>query len=244
MWSDGSPTDYLNWHRTGAQYFDRECGPEEASLPQNANGGCGQPDNASEEDGGEHEDCGELYPGFSGEWNVSCRTHSSVRNACLSHDGVVLHRTECAVQALQASVTIQSKLPSGLHSSQDVSDIVVDRPPQECLPVANAEPRYVRVDEEMGFADAQSYCREHFHDLASIHNAHENGLALLACQGGGTSAIMGEWADQGSYEDGGEAFYRGHTVTISEEGGLHWTVDDDVRACTFLNLCSMHDRTL
>ena len=61
VWTDGSPTDYYNWHRTGAATFTRACRPEEAALPQNAAGlpwpaGCGQPDNASEQAGGEHED--------------------------------------------------------------------------------------------------------------------------------------------------------------------------------------------
>ena len=61
VWTDRTPTDFYNWHRTGSASFTRACRPAEAALPQNAAGlpwaaGCGQPDNASGEAGGEHED--------------------------------------------------------------------------------------------------------------------------------------------------------------------------------------------
>lgn len=93
--------------------------------------------------------------------------------------------------------------------------------PQECQHVENAPTKYVRVDQEMDFEDAQAFCRANYHDLASIHNAQENAEALLACQGGGISAIIGDWADQG----GNSPFYGGSVVHISETPDLHWSVE-------------------
>lgn len=94
-------------------------------------------------------------------------------------------------------------------------------PPMECQPVVERDVRYVRVDQAMNFADAQAYCRANYHDLASIHNAQENAAALLACQGGGTSAIIGDWHDLGTTSP----FYGGSVVHITETGGLSWSVE-------------------
>ena len=96
-------------------------------------------------------------------------------------------------------------------------------PPMECQPVAERDVRYVRVDQALPFADAQAYCRNNFHDLASIHNAQENAAALLACQGGGTSAIIGDWQDLGN----NSPFYGGSTIHITETGGLAWSVESN-----------------
>ena len=62
-------------------------------------------------------------------------------------------------------------------------------PAEECVPVANAPSKYIRVDQTLSFDDARAYCQEHFHDLASIHNAHENAQAVLACEGGGVVRV-------------------------------------------------------
>ena len=91
-------------------------------------------------------------------------------------------------------------------------------PAEECVPVANAPSKYIRVDQTLSFDDARAYCQEHFHDLASIHNAHENAQAVLACEGGGVPAILGDWQDMTG------SFYGGSVVRISDD---HWSVDGD-----------------
>lgn len=64
--------------------------------------------------------------------------------------------------------------------------------PQTACPGA-AEDRYVLVDQAMSWAQAQSYCRSRYRDLASIHSADEEELARAKC---GTSATMNHCVDR------------------------------------------------
>jgi hypothetical protein len=122
------------------------------------------------------------------------------------------------------------------------------RPPaDECVPVPNAPGKYVRVDDPMSFDDAQAYCRAHFHDLASVHSAHENDAAVLACKSGGVSALTGDWVDPAA------DFYGGSIIHITEDANGEnptWSVDgntyvgDDILTATRIGngyLLNEHD---
>ena len=86
---------------------------------------------------------------------------------------------------------------------------------EECFPNPTADSKYVRVDQRMDQTAATAYCREHYHDLAAIHNVQENNAVLAACQNAGASALVGDWVDQTG------SFYQGSTITITEG---EWTV--------------------
>jgi len=49
-------------------------------------------------------------------------------------------------------------------------------------PGLEAESNFVGVDLEMEWPDAREYCRAHFHDLASVHNADENTAVAKVCE--------------------------------------------------------------
>ena len=46
----------------------------------------------------------------------------------------------------------------------------------------NGKRHFVVIDTRMTFGDAQTYCRQHHDDLASIHSAEQNLLVKQKCQ--------------------------------------------------------------
>ena len=75
----------------------------------------------------------------------------------------------------------------------------------------------------MNHDSAQDYCRQHFHDLASIHNVQENNAVMRACTSEGASHIIGDWTDPTG------SFYQGSTISITEAG---WTVTPGSCKCS------------
>eukprot|EP01046_Picozoa_sp_COSAG06_P007073 COSAG06_NODE_340_length_17187_cov_578.135475_1_plen_764_part_00 len=60
-------------------------------------------------------------------------------------------------------------------------------------PGFEAESNFVGVDLEMEWPDAREYCRAHYHDLASIHSAQENVLAVKECEKTRNHQLAGGW---------------------------------------------------
>ncbi|XP_059210141.1 macrophage mannose receptor 1-like [Centropristis striata] len=79
-----------------------------------------------------------------------------------------------------------------------------------CSDVTGQDVTFVLTDDHMTWAKAQSYCRKHHTDLASVRNQAENQKVqeLVQAAGGDRKAFIGLYRDSWKWSDGSNSSFR------------------------------------
>ncbi|KAK1899216.1 C-type mannose receptor 2 [Dissostichus eleginoides] len=77
-----------------------------------------------------------------------------------------------------------------------------------CFDVTGPSATFVLIKSKMTWTEAQSYCREHHTDLASVRNLAENQQLVELWSGGGYDAWIGLYRDSWKWSDGSNSSFK------------------------------------
>ncbi|KAK1898331.1 Aggrecan core protein [Dissostichus eleginoides] len=104
----------------------------------------------------------------------------------------------------------------GLHDDRDTWKWSMSDPsfygPGEtkvvCFDVTGPNATFVLINSTMNWTEAQSYCREHHTDLASVRNPAENQQLVELSPAGGYNAWIGLYRDSWKWSDGSNSSFK------------------------------------
>uniref|UniRef100_A0A8C9XXM4 C-type lectin domain-containing protein n=1 Tax=Sander lucioperca TaxID=283035 RepID=A0A8C9XXM4_SANLU len=77
-----------------------------------------------------------------------------------------------------------------------------------CAPFSGSNVTFVYINTRMTWTEAQSYCRAHYTDLASVRNTTENQKVQAMIPAGGNWAWFGLFRDSWKWSDGSTSSFR------------------------------------
>ncbi|XP_033987628.1 uncharacterized protein LOC117483405 [Trematomus bernacchii] len=97
-----------------------------------------------------------------------------------------------------------------------------------CFDVTGPNATFVPIDSKMNWTEAQSYCRKHHTDLASVRNLAENQQIVELLSGWQSTAWIGLYRDSWKWSDGSNSFFK------------YWA-DNEPNLYIVLNVCVAAD---